>query len=91
MTALFSGECRKLYHLSGFDCLTTLGALKIDAVARDRQGSMKIVELFAIQANGLLTAPTETFRPGRAAQHDTFRALMWLKIDLDPLIISRGL
>jgi hypothetical protein len=84
-------ECRKLYHLRGFDCLATFCALKIDAVARDRQGSMKIVELFAIEANGLLTTPAQALRPGRAAQHDARRSLMLLKINLYTLVISWGL
>ena len=88
LIALYSGECRKLYHPSGFDCLTTLYSLKVDAVACDRQGAMKIFELFTIEPDGLLTAPAQTFRPGRAAQHDTLRALLMLKINLYALVVS---
>ncbi|MBA3766397.1 MAG: hypothetical protein H0W99_05300 [Acidobacteria bacterium] len=88
---LFSGECRKLYHLSGLDCLPTFHALKVDAVARDRQRAMKIIELFRIELDGLLTAPTQTFRPGRAAEQDTLRACMLLKVNLYALVILWGL
>jgi hypothetical protein len=76
---------RRLLNLAGF------GALASDAVARDRQSAVKVVKLFCVEANGLLAAPAESFRPSGLTQHDAFDALVLFHRDFDSFIIAGGL
>ena len=68
-------ERRKLNDLSGFGLLASLCAIKIDAVAGDRQSAMQIVQLFAAEPYGLLAAPAKPFRPSRIAQDHLLRII----------------
>jgi hypothetical protein len=67
------------------------GALPIDAMARDRQGTMQVVKLFAIEPDCLLAAPAKPICPCRLAQHDAFLAFMLLNEEFDSFIIAGGL
>jgi hypothetical protein len=84
-------ERRQLNNLRGFFELTGLCALAVDTVAGDRQGTMKIVNLIAVEANRLLAAPAKPFRPRRMAEHHTLCARMTFDDDLDSFVFTRGI
>jgi hypothetical protein len=71
-----------LFELAGF------GALAIEAMSRDRQGTVQVVYLIAIQANRLLAAPAESFRPGRMTEHD---APLIFYDNFDSLVFAGGI
>jgi hypothetical protein len=50
--------------------LPILYAPTVQAMARDADRMMQVVELFAVEPDGLLRTPAETFRPSREAQRD---------------------
>ena len=52
----------------------------------DADGVMQVVQLIAVEPDGLLRAPAETVRPRRQAQGDTARAVF--EYDFDLLIFA---
>ena len=54
---LFLRESRQLYDLGWFFEIAGLGALAIETMARDRQGTVEVVDLAAIQSDRLLATP----------------------------------
>jgi len=80
-----------LNYLRGRCRLAVVGALPPDTMARDRDRAVKFVELVAVNANRLLTAPAETFRPGEILERDTLDSFVPLERDLDLLILARTL
>jgi hypothetical protein len=69
-----------------FGELACFGASAVEALARDRDGVMQVVQLFAVESNRFLAAPAEPFDPGRITQRDALRALVRLDDDFYPLI-----
>jgi hypothetical protein len=69
--------------------LTRPGALAIETVASDRQSAVKVIYLIAIQADGLLTAPAESFSPRRVPEHDALCARLLFYHDFDSFIFTR--
>jgi hypothetical protein len=71
--------------------MTGLGALAIETMARDREGTMKVVDLIAVQPDRLLAAPAESLRPRRMAEHDALNARLILYNNFDSLIFTGGI
>jgi hypothetical protein len=72
--------------------LTGLSALAIDTVAGDRQGAVKVIDLVALQADRLLAAPAEPFRPRRMPEHNMLScASVIFYHDLDSFVFTRGI
>jgi hypothetical protein len=67
---LGSGERRELNDLRRLPHLPCFRALPINAMARNRQSSMKVVQLFCVEPDGLLSAPAQAICPCRMAQDD---------------------
>jgi len=87
----FSGERRKLYHLAQARHVSGLCALAIDALARDGERVMQVVQLFRFQMNRLLATPAESISPGRITQRHARRSVLALfQEDFDSLIFARG-
>lgn len=63
--ARVSGDGRELDDLRGRSELSVLRALTVQAMPRDADGVVQVIELFAVEPDGLLRAPPETLRPGR--------------------------
>jgi hypothetical protein len=85
-------ERRQLYDLGYLFSVAGLGALAIDTMAGYRQSPVKIVDLVAVQADRLLTAPAEPFRPRRMPEYHTFScARVVFDHDLDSFIFTRGI
>ena len=55
-------------------------------MARDRDGAMQVVELFAVETNRFLAAPAEAVHPRRITQRDALRTLVRLDDHFHPLI-----
>jgi hypothetical protein len=89
LCAFVSGERGKLYDAGGFCELSRFGALAVDALARDGDGTMEVVELVCVEANRFLAAPTEIVYPRRITKRDALRALVRLNDDFHSLIRGR--
>ena len=57
-------------------------------MTRDGDGAVEVVELIAVEADGLLAAPAETFRPRQVAKRDALHALVLLEGDFDSLVCA---
>lgn len=83
-----SGDRRKLDHLRGWLELSILNALPVQAMARDADRVMQIIELFAVEPDGLLATPTEILRPGRKTKRDTLLPVALFNDNFDLLIFA---
>jgi hypothetical protein len=68
--------------------LAGLSALAIETMSCDRQGTVQVVYLIAIQTNRLLAAPAESFRPSRMTEHD---APLIFQDNFDSLVFAGGI
>jgi hypothetical protein len=59
-----------LDDLRGRPELSILYALPVQAMARDADRVMQVIELFAVEPDGLLATPAETLRPSRETKRD---------------------
>jgi hypothetical protein len=59
-----------LDDLRGRPELSFLCALPVQAMACDADRVMQIIQLFAVEPDGLLATPAETFRPRRETKRD---------------------
>jgi hypothetical protein len=59
-----SGDGRELDDLRGRSELSILYTPPVQAMSRDADRMMQVVELFAVEPDGLLCTPAETLRPG---------------------------
>jgi hypothetical protein len=55
-----------------FSRLAGFSSLAIEAMARNRQSTMKVIQVLAVKPYRLLTAPAKPVRPGQIAQNDLF-------------------
>jgi hypothetical protein len=78
-----------LYDLRGLRGFACLCAPTYDAVARDSNCAMQVIELFRLDANRLLTTPAESFRPSQIPERDTINAVAVFHHDLNFLILTR--
>jgi hypothetical protein len=85
-TARVSGDGRELDDLRRRGELSILHAPTVQAMARDADGMMQVVELFAVEPDGLLRTPAEPFRPSREAQRDA--ACSVFEDDFDLLVFA---
>jgi hypothetical protein len=83
-----SGDRWKLDDLRGRPELSIFDALPVQAMARDADRVMQIVELFAVEPNGLLRTPAETFRPGRETKRDALLPVSLFDDDFDLLVFA---
>jgi hypothetical protein len=52
-----------LNNLRCFPNVTRFGVLPVETMARDRQGTMQVIKLFAVEPNRLLAAPAKPVCP----------------------------
>jgi hypothetical protein len=71
--------------------VASICATIVNAMTRDRQGTMQVVQLFAIKPYGLLPAPPKPVNPSRIAQDDAFDAARRLDYDFDSFVFTGGL
>jgi hypothetical protein len=71
--------------------MTGVGALAIETMTRDRQGTVKVVELAAIEAERLLAAPAEPVCPRRMPEQDALHARLILYDNFDSLVFTGGI
>jgi len=77
-----------LDDLCGLRNLTGFSAAAHDAVSRDRDCAMQIIELFGLDPNRLLATPAETLRPCRILERNVIVILALLDNNLDLLILA---
>jgi hypothetical protein len=77
-----SGDAGEPYDLRGRCELPVFHAPPVQAMPRDADRVMQVVELFAIEPDGFLRTPTEAVRPRREAQRDDARAFFKHYFDL---------
>jgi len=79
-----------LDDLCGTHGLSRLGAAAADAVARDGERALKLVELIAFNSDRLLHAPAKPIDPGRIPEGDALGVGAPLENNLNPLFFARG-
>jgi hypothetical protein len=77
-----------LNHLRGWLELSVIHALPVQAMARDADRVVQIVELFAVEPYGLLRAPAETFRPRRETKRNALLPVSLFNHDFDLLVFT---
>jgi hypothetical protein len=75
-----------LNDLRGLRRLTGIGALSSDAMSRDGDSAVQLVQLVAFNADSFLAAPAQTLRPSQIPYGDAFDAVGY---NLDLLILAR--
>jgi hypothetical protein len=79
-----------LDDLSGTVGLPRLRAASADAVARDGESALKLVELSAVNPDRLLHAPAKPIDPGRILEGDALGVGAPLENNFNPLFFARG-
>ena len=74
---------RKLNHLRALSELSGCPAFTIQALARNRDSMMQIIELIAFKVDGLLAAPAEIFRPSGETKRNSFDSRLLFYDDFD--------